>query len=203
MRKHSLALSALLMIKAHSLSSHQSFFSATRLQWIAHAAATCYPSAGSSFFFSYQQCLTHRVDFLNTRCLQDVMRFANVSIVPVTAHHGIHESIFSTQSPVEYDLEVPGSVLNARLTRSTTMDTWLPVLACVCRDDIGPGDFVIAGPDSSSEDQESQQQQDLQGGSWVATGVGDPEKLDISRDKQRVDRVGVAAMPPSSCEVYP
>jgi hypothetical protein len=109
------------------------------------------------------------------------MRFANVSIVPVTAHHGIHESIFSTQSPVEYDLEVPGSVLNARLTRSTTMDTWLPVLACVCRDDIGPGEFVIAGPDSSSEEQESQQQQDLQGGSWVATGVGDPEKLDISR----------------------
>jgi hypothetical protein len=108
------------------------------------------------------------------------MKFADVNILPVTAHHGLHESIFSTHSPKEYDLEVSSSLLNARLTRSTTMDTWLPVLACVCRNDIQPGEFLIAGPDSSAEDLETQRERRAsRGGSAASTGFGHPEKLDI------------------------
>lgn len=108
--------------------------------------------------------------------VQDVMKYANVNILPVTAHHGLHECIFSTRSPSEQSVEVSGSLLKARLTRSSTMDTWLPVLACVCSTEIQPGEFMIAGPDGDdveAEGKDEQPQEDVGG------GVGDPETLDL------------------------
>lgn len=89
------------------------------------------------------------------RGMQEVMKCANINILPVTAHHGLHESVFTADSPRDTGLDVTGSLMNTRLTRSSTMDTWLPVLACICRDDLEPGEFLIAGPEAENPGGES------------------------------------------------
>lgn len=118
--------------------------------------------------------------------MQDVMQYANVNILPLTAHHGAHESLFSTESPRDDGSQDSGSGLKTRLTRSSTMDTWLPVLACVCRNDIEPGDFLIAGPDPEPEDEDSQLEAEAENREGKkrerkprSVGVGDPETLEL------------------------
>lgn len=107
------------------------------------------------------------------------MKYANVNILPVTAHHGMHETVFSTKAPADDSALDGAGTFTARLTRGSTMDTWLPVLACVCSTDITPGDFMIAGPDADEEDVESQLEDGSEGGA-VSTGVGDPETVDLA-----------------------
>jgi hypothetical protein len=112
------------------------------------------------------------------------MKYAKVNIVAATAHLGSHESLFSAEREEPPVFDRTGRLTEAHLARHS-LENWLPVLSCACREDVRSGQFFVAGPSCKPSAPGSPSS------TPAAPEPGDPEALDFNALGSGIDNDAV------------